>query len=676
MLKKVKQLMSKTILMIQGKEEKLDESQMLSEWQKKFYIAYGQHDYDVFDELENVYRGTKETLRNVNSTSKKAIKKTNNVPNIIYELIETEVNTTTPEAVVKSKKPGFDDHAKMIQEKIMSDLDEFDIESMSDINERNTYIHGISASLISWNNSLGQHEFLGEKEIVNYHPKQVIPQPNIYDINKMRYIFLICPTTKDEVLERTGVSVASETQQRPEANQITSTDLNTISANRNTTTTDIIEEIVCFYIDKDGDICKFAWVGSTITENKPKYYYPRVAECKECGAENAQDTEECTECGSKKLKTKVVMEEVIEQDMQLSPIVYPKKKKELKQGADGEKYVGETVEQEVIERIVPAGTRIPIPAPKALPIIIRKNIPLNFSFRGRSDVETIRDQQESLKKVWSRMEEKVLQGGGIVGIPEKLNKQPSDDVYQVWKGKPQDLAQIIVKDYKMTISEDLAFATSNRDMAKAVLGITDSYQGKYDPSAKSGTAKQIQVERSASRLQSKLKNKFTFYADMFKLMFYFDICFTRETRPYMRKNANGEVEYQEFNKYELLFQDASGEWFFNTDFVFKAELGSNLPHDKTFLYDKTLEMYNTKMIDARQAMEILGSLDFPIANRILEQIKDQDSEQNDTTELLNVLKSMRPEQITWFMQMPVEQQLQILEQSKAGDPNEQPMPGM
>jgi ribosomal protein L40E len=680
MIKEVKLLAKKIILMIGGKEQELDEIQALSEWQRKFYIAYAQHDYDVYDELENVYRGTKDTLKNINSTSRSTVKRTNNVPNIVYEMIETEVNTTTPEAIVKSKKPGFEDYAKMIQDKIMSDLDDFDTESTSDINERNTYIHGISCVLMNWNNNLGQHEFVGEKEIVNYHPKQVIPQPNIYDIKKMRYIFLICPTTKDEVLERTGVNVEGETQQRPEANQISSTDNNTITTTRNTTTKDIIEEIVCFYIDKDGDICKFAWVGNTTTENKPKYYYPRVSECVECGTENAQDADECTECGCKKLKQKVLMEETIEQDMQLSPIVYPKKKKELKQGANGEKYVEEIVEQEVIERIVPAGTTIPIPAPKVLPILIRKNIPLNFSFRGRSDVETIRDQQECIKKVWSRAEEKVLQGGGIIGIPQKLNKQTSDDVYQVWKGNPTDLAQIVVKDLKMPITDDMAFAIANYDRAKSVLGITDSYQGKYDPSAKSGRAKQVQVEQAAGRLQSKVKNKFTFYADMFKLMFYFDLCFTREARPYMRTNANGEDEYQEFNKYELLYQDASGEWFFNTDFAFKAELGSNLPHDKTFLYDKTIEMYRDQLINAKQAMEILGSLDFPIANRILEQLKGQEKEQGKITDVLDVLKSMQPEQMMQFLQLPQEQQMQILEESKGTEvqPNggQVPMLGM
>jgi hypothetical protein len=678
--KEVKRLAKKVKLTIQGKEKELDDLQMHKEWEEKFNTAYTQYSTEcsTFNELENVYRGTKETVKNINSRSNTAVKKTNNVPNIVYELIESEVNTTTPDCIVKSKKPGFEDYAKMIQDKIMSDFDSFDVETLTDINERNTYMHGISIALMNWNINLGQHEFMGDKEIMNYHPKQFIPQPGIYDHKKMRYGFFICPTTKDEIKERTGVDVDKETQSHPEANELKGTSTNTATKKDSSVTSDVVDEIVCLYLDEDGDVCKLAWVGGTVTENKPKYYYPRVEECKECGTENAQGEKECSACGSKKLKTKVIMEETIEEEMQLSPIVYPKKKKELKTDLMGKKYVDETISQEAIERLVPAGTVIPIPAPKRLPIIVRKNIPLNFSFRGRSDVETIRDQQESIKKVFSKTEEKIIQAGGIIGIPDKLNKQPSDDVYQVWKGKLQDLAGIVKHDLTTDITQDLEFIRENKIIAKDTLGITDSYQGKYDPSANSGKAKQVQVEQAAGRLQSKQKNKFTFYSDMFELMFYFDLCFTKEARPYMKTNANGDEEYEEFNKYELLCQDATGEWYFNTDFGFKAEMGSNLPHDKQFLYDKTMELMGLNVIDARQTMEILASLDFPIANRILSQMKEQEEDSKESQQILDVLKGMmgNPQELLNFLNLPIEEQLAILEESKqmpqAGQP-QQPM---
>lgn len=660
MLKKVMKSVAKTIYKIRGKEQKFEDNELWSKWSKAFYTAYASYNPDQFDEFELVYRGTKDTLRNVNSKSKQPVKKTDNVPNIVYELIESEVNTATPEANVKSKKPGFEDQAKMIQEKIMSDLSEMRIENISDINERNTYMHGISAVLLNWNINKGAHEYMGEKELINYHPKQVIPQPNVFDTDDMDYMFLMGARTKSSIEEQYGVNVESESEQYPEVNQVED------KGDNRTNTNEIVTEIVCFYKDKDGDICKFVWAGTTPLENKPKYFYPRVEECKECGTENAQGEKECQNCGSKKLSTKVIMEETIEEDMELSPIVYPKKKKVLKQSADGKPYVDESIEQVVIQRIIPAGTKVPIFAPKMLPVVIRRNIPLNFSFRGRSDIETIRDQQEAIKKSWSKAQEKIMQGGGIIAMPQNLNKQPSDDVYQVWKGNVQDLAAIKVIDFQMDISQNIEFADANYMKAKSVLGITDSYQGKYDPSANSGKAKEIQVEQSAGRLQSKIKNKFTFYSDLFKLMFYYDICFTKESRPYLSSNMRGDEEYKEFNKYELLFQDATGEFYFNVDFIFKAEIGSSLPHDKTFLYEQAIMMYDKQAIDSEQLLEILSTLDFPIANRILEQKKAENEEVTQTQEVLTALQGMDPAQRETFLQIPLEEQMSILEEMKGG----------
>lgn len=670
MFEKVINKVKARVYKIQGQEKKFDDLEEHNKWSEKFNTAYAAYDPSIFDTFELIYRGTKETTKNVNSRSSTPVKKTNNVPNIVYELIESEINTTSPEASVKSKKPGFDDQAKMIKEKIMSDLQDFDIDRISDMSERNTYMHGISLVMLNWNTSLGQHEYMGDKELVDYHPKQFIPQPNVYDVKKMDYCFLMGSRSKSSVKEETGVDVEGESEEYPAVNTIGEVGSSNV-------TNELVTEIVCFYKDKDGDIGKYVWAGSTTIENKPKYFYPRVEECKDCGTENAQGETECKECGSKKLVSKVVMEETIPKETELSPIVYPEKKKVLKENPDGSKYVDEATSQKVIERIVPAGTKIPIPAPKTIPIAVRINIPLNFSFRGRSDVETIRDQQESIKKVWSKAEEKIIQGSGIIGLPKNLRKQPSDEAYQVWQGNAQDLGAIVKHDFTSNIAQDLEFAQANKIAAKDTLGITDSYQGKFDANAKSGKAKQVEVDQAAGRLQSKVRNKFTFYADLFKLMFYFDICFSNEKRPYVTSNAKGDSEYKEFNKYELLCKDDAGEWYYNTDFAFKAELGSNLPHDKGFLYEQTLMMFDKQLITPEQAMEILASLDFPIANKILEQKRAESEEMTQTETILTDLKSMSAEELIQFMQLPLEEQINMIEEMKRGvENNGQPMPNM
>lgn len=657
--------MKKAKYKINGDTESLDKLKMLEEWKKKFCQARAQSDSQSYlDELEMVYRGTKDTQANINSNSTQKVKKTNNVPNITYELIESKVNTSIPDAVVKSKKPGFENQAKMAMYKIMSDLDDPAIDLIADENERDTYVSGYSVIVPMWNVNKGNHEYVGETELVSYHPKQVIPQPNIYNIKKMDYCFFVGTRTKQDVYESTGVDVSSEEELYPEYNEIYDGDGDADNIDADSNTNELVSEVVVLFKDDDGDVGKFAWVGQTPTEYEPKYFYPRVKECEECGYESALDAEECEECGNKKLTTKVITIETIQEDMELSPISYDKTIKKVKTNpATGKKTVEEVTEQIVEERLVEKGTEIPIPAPKDLPIIIRKNVPLRFSFRGRSDVETIRDQQETIKKVMSKVEEKIVGAGSITTMSEKLHKQLSDDTYQQIKGRPEDL-KITTQSFQADISQDLAYVAQQMQIARSELGITDSFQGKYDASAKSGKAKQVQIQQSQGRLQAPSKNKFVAFAQLFELMFRFDLCFSREPRPYTREDSNGEEVFDEFNRYEYLAQDAAGKWYFNTDFKFKAEMGSDLPSDKTWYYEQAFAMYSSQAISREQLLEILADLGFPIANRLLEQERASQEGMDERIEVLMIMQNMDPQTMQAFLQLPPGEQMQYLDDAR------------
>jgi hypothetical protein len=616
-------LMKKLVYSIQGREEKLNSENRLEYWKVKFSEAYAQFDPDEFDDFENVYRGTHETTKNVNSTSNQAVKKTNNVPNITFEIIETQVNNQTPNASIVSMKPGFSTQAKMIQEKINSDLTQMATKKMSDINERNTYIHGMDPVSMNWNRTLGTHEYVGEKEFVHYHPKQFIGQPGVYEVEEMDYYFLAGSTTKQSILREYGIDVTEESEEYPDLRRIEDEKGDSVATN------EIVTEIVCYYKDDDGDRGKFVWAGSKPLEDLPKYFYPRVMQCKDCGYESPQGTKECPECGSKKLIKKIETYETVQEDIILSPIRYKTKQYVLTDAGQAVPLEKEVV----IERQLKAGDKIRIPAPKFYPISIRINTPVNFQLRGRSDVETIRDQQETIKKTWSRVEEKIDLAPAIITIPEGLKKQVTNTVYDVYRGKPQDLQGVEIKDLQANISQDVNFALNNIDLAKNIAGITPSYQGQYDSSAKSGRAKEVQVQQTAGRLQSKVENRFDFWAKLFKIMFYFDILFTSEERPYAAKDIYGDLQYKNYNKYELLMRDAAGNWYYNTDFIFKADMGGDIPNNKAFLYDHMTMAAQSGMVTPPQYWEVLAKLGFPEADNILEQMKQQTPEQGQPGQL-------------------------------------------
>ena len=65
----------------------------------------------------------------------------------------------------------------------------------------------------------------------------------------------------------------------------------------------------------------------------------------------------------------------------------------------------------------------------------------------------------------------------------------------------QEASLISVKNMQADISLDRIMIAENYDWAKSTLGITDSYQGKYDASADSGTAKQYAINQAAGRLE-------------------------------------------------------------------------------------------------------------------------------------------------------------------------------
>jgi len=649
----------KIVYLVNGSPDAVKPETVLSEYKTKFYTAYANSDHQLYDSFELIYRGTQKTTANVNSKKKQNVKKTNVVRNIAYEIIESQINTDVPEPKVKSNKPGFLDQAKMIEEKITADIEALPSDRMADTLERHTYTNGVGLVALHWNITKGNHNELGEKELINKHPKQIIPQPGVYEVEKMDYIFYVSIVTKDYIKNTYGIEVDDETFAYPEMNQITGDDYEQDASKDYTKTEDLVTETVCWYKDDDNDVCKITWVGETIVEFEPKYYFPRTQKCKDCGMDNSADAELCSSCQGKKLEKNISTVEVIEQEMALTPISFTKKQKKVVDDTVlGRKRVVIDIIEDVTERIVPAGTEIPRFAIDRFPIIKRINIPLAFSFRGVSDIEVIQTLQESLKKVLSRIEEKVLLAVSVIAMPKGMDDTLSNDIYRIIKGKPADIGQIQFFDINADISQDLEYAATLYEYAKSTIGVTDAFQGKYDPSARTGKAKEVQVQQSAGRLESKYKNKYIFYSELFQLMYYFDLMFASEIRPYSTTDALGTITYKEFDRYELLCQDDAGEWYFNTDFVFRARQASEIPSDDVSIMDKAMEMAQNGMLEKDQFWQVMGELNFPMATKLLEQTRSQMDQKVES--LLGAMKMMDPQMVPQFLQLETEEQMEML----------------
>lgn len=581
----------------------------LQKWKKKFEVAKQNWDTTLMDERELIYNGTHDVDPNINDTSKKNRTKANNVQNIVYEFVESQVDPTTPQPSVKSKRKGYEYLAKMVEDSAKNDLQEFDIERINDENERTTPIQGWSLFKIHWNPDMKHHLHRGEIELTNPHPKTLIPQPGIYDIQKMDYFFLLSSQTKNYVKRRYGVGLGTkEGEQYPEINRFHDGQSTTGDSEK-------VTVIECWYKDEDGDIGKFVWCNEVPLEDMPKFYYRRLERCTKCGAIKGS-SEEC-----QAVYTEPVVDPMTGQEKEPEPVICGNKKYKT----SIERY--ETIDYPITlsdGRVIPEGTEIPYFQPTRYPIIVRRNVPVAFQLGGQSDVDIIRDQADAIKKIISRIEEKILRGGGIITALQEHKFKLTNELYQIIRGNQAELNALDVKNLTADVVKELQIAQHLYKAAQDTLGITNSWQGKEDTTAQSGIAKQIQVQQSGGRLQSKRFNKYAAYKEMFEIIFEFKLAYYDEDRPFLKKGPMGQEEHGEFSRYEFLIQDEAGEWYYNTDFLFSANAGEGLPRDKMWIETKAEDLFSKKAIDKVGLWTILESVDFPMAKDMKEMaLKEQ-----------------------------------------------------
>jgi hypothetical protein len=608
--------------------------------QSEFIDAKSKYDTNIMDERNWLYLGNREVDKEVNS-QKLPTKKANNVVNIIYELIESQVDITIPMPSVRSKRAGFEEQTQVVENSIKSDLLESDINRINDENERTTPIQGMSIITVNWNPDFKHHLYRGEIELDNLHPKCLIPQPGVYSLQKMDRFWLMFSATKEYVLKRFGVDVSDEEEEYPEINSLNadgksegmSAQLNskTATSEGGGSPTDKVTYITRFYKDEDGNIGKYTWCGEKELEDLPNFYARRLKRCQMCGTVVNGDV---CECGSKKIKESIEEYETLEQDVICSdgsviPAMSPASDEngpimDPVMDPMGMPMIDEMGQPMTQPRMEP--TKIKYFSPSRYPVIIRKNVPSPFSFPGQSDVDVIRDQADAIKKVVSKIERKIIDGGAIIKLPNNPNIKISDEIYKVVRGETAELSQIGVENIEADIGQDIVFMQEQYKSAQYTLGINDSYQGKPDPTAKSGYAKQLQITQSGGRMQSKKFNKRVTYKELFEIMFEFKLAFYDEIRPFLAKDEYGKDVFGEFNKYDFLVQDEAGEWYYNTDFLFDADENGAMMNDKMWLIDQARSLFAEKAIDNMQLFTIFDSVGFPMAKEIKRQIEQRQQE--------------------------------------------------
>ena len=558
-------------------------------------IAYSSTLKEI-NKYQAIYEGTREVNGNPNKgvgAKDVAIQ----VRNIAYELIESQVDSSIPQPKVTAIHEGDEELARSVEKALANKVKMLKMSIINDQMERIVPVQGGDFFLVEWDNSLGFHSNYGDVAVKEMVPRQVIPQPGVTTIEEMDYIFVQVAMTKDSVKKKYGVDVEDAHEEYKDIRG---------AQKESGLDTDVVTVNTVYYKNK-GKIGRFVWCDDYTLEDLDDYQARITRKCKECGY--VTDEKVCPQCGSKKF------EETEDKIQEISiPIM-------REQGFDMNGNPIQVAAEEVIQ--------IDYYKPNVFPLIIRKNVSKLNSLLGISDVKVIEDQQDLIKKVGSKAAEKTLKGGSIVTLPKGVKVETTDKELKIARlDDPQQKAMIDVLNMQVNISQDMTMVNKAYEDARSTLGITYSFQGKYDPSAVSGASKQYQINQVAGRLESKRIMKNDAYAKLYEYMFKFWLAYADDPLPITGIGAQGEQQFDILDKSDFIKQDAAGDFYWNDEFIFETDPTSTMMANREAMWqqlDMKLQSGAFGPLGELSTMRLFWSMmekhHYPNAGDILSQIE-------------------------------------------------------
>ena len=660
--------------------KKKDDKEQLVKWQERFEKAKTEYDKELqkMTVREKYYEGCKDIYA---PDGKKAEKQASNTRNIIFELVESQVESTFPAPKVTPYRKADEERAVEIEDMLRNDMDRLQSERLNDTDERTTPIQGGDFYLVEWDSTQRTHTTLGELSVQLLHPRKVIPQQGVESLEQSDWVFVELAQTKEYIKRRYGVDVEEEKEEAPE-----------VRGEGKKQSETMVTQIIVYYHNKDGGIGRFSWVNDTVLENLEDYQAPMQKHCPKCEVTFSANHEECPYCGYKKLQ-EIAQEFIeLEEDIVLYAEDGMTERKRIpaytqaldefgmpmeEQATDefgyplfdpafdaaGNPVMDFSGTQTMLPRMQPVmeKTRIPVYKPDKFPLILRKNVSIDGKFLGNSDIDFIRDQQNEINKYLTKVAEKTMKGGSLVALPTKLNVDETDEDMKLVKfNDPAEADGIRVYNLQADFSGDMEMAEKNYEWSRQTIGITDSYQGRRDSTATSGSAKEFSAAQAAGRFESKKTMKRAAYADLYQIMFMFMLAYADEPREFKAVDQLGQDVYRTFNRWEFLEQDAAGEWYWNDRFMFSTDNTGNLAQNREALWQETRSNFESGAFGNPQDINVLimywtmmKEMHYPLAAKVLTNLEEQKKQQE---QMMMQQQAMMQQQMA--MQQPVPPQAQ------------------
>ena len=570
-------------------------SEELRLWQERLSLSDAKWSAEVnkMNEREDIYNGerTMQPLVSGDTHRDGTKKKTSHVRNIVFENIESQISSAIPQPKVTPRRKKDEHLADVIEHFLRNELDRLPFEAINDLAERTVPIQGGVGFLVEWDNTKRTSTTVGEVNVTLIHPKQFAPQPDVYtSIADMDYFIVKVPTTKGYIERRYGVALENEGESEPD-----------VRGGDGSTSEENLTLYLGYSLNDHGGIDRYTWVNDTELENIRDYQARRQPVCAACGKVKPLHGQEvngtvyaggaCPWCGGKH------WEERVQDFEQLRVPVHR---------SDGTEIGGmmESIDETGLPVSVPV--KIPFYKPDCYPIVLQRSVSVFGQLLGNSDVDMIRDQQNTSNRIEQKIIDRLMKAGTRITLPDRPDlRTDSEDSERWYIGKPSDKQLIDVYDFSGNLQYEMAYLAQVYEEARQIIGITDSFQGRADTTATSGKAKEFSAAQAAGRLESKRVMKNAAYAELFEVMFKFWLAYSDEPRPVTYKDSTGETVYEEFNRYDFLELGEDGQWHWNDQFLFSCDTSAPLASNREAMWQETRQNLQTGAFGDPSRMETL-----------------------------------------------------------------------
>lgn len=531
------------------------EAKLVSLWEAKYQVAKAEYESSRVNSKNvkrwrNAYMGIFNQLDDSGEETQiraKALRK------VVYELVEQKVNTRIPAPKMTPRYHSDLIPVEATESLIKQEMDRMLSEEVHDESERATLIDSTCWFKISWDPFDNTHERSGMPVVECCPVDTVFPQPGVRNYKRLEYIFQKLTLTLAQVHDLYDRHVQTGNDG------------------------DLVNIVECYFLNENRHVGKFAWHEESLTVlcNDLEWGMRRRRQCVKC--DTIVPIEDiCPTCGSTELKYVGVKTHRLTQPLDFVNNPY-------RSGSTADKSQDQTQVDE--NQQIPEGTEIPYYLIRQLPFVPKRTSKLVDDIYGISEVQLHLEVQDTINKFLHKAELKSDKSKAYVTkLKDTRIDDENNEITFIEVESAEEGQSIQVKQVMADISQEVTMSQLLYDGAKGVAGVTDTDQGKYDPSARSGKAKQLQMIASEDRQQASNTQRNIAYAGVYELIFKYLLAYCDEERSFVKLLPDGTSREEVWSKYLFLDVDKNGNYYYRDDFAWSVDPATEITQDRASMW--------------------------------------------------------------------------------------------